>query len=393
MSSEILNYVPNVIEASLWLRERIEVMVASGDVSGAIGYLQRLQSSAEEPETRTYCQRYLGILYLIDKDFVRASEALVEAYARSPQEPYISYALGHCEVKRNPWRAALSFFEAIHAARDGRERAEFMRSAAEVMQRVGNTEMAHEMMLGALEQDVGNPWILNALASLYEKEGKWMNSLDILGELERALKSVAQAMVIHKTPTVDELLRSRLLGELAGEQELRDRAAAINRKLRARIDVVYEEHEQGRKGETELTPTNFPNALHILMRELGQHERSYPLLESAQSLWARTRHERFDVMLTGNTLAASIHWLVERLHWRLVTPAEALVRFYDVDVERVQAAVRILVERFQIRFLEHSVRYSGLKAGEVERLDNIQRAMLYGVDLASLEMKVGALGG
>ena len=142
----------------------------------------------------------------------------------------------------------------------------------------------------------------------------------------------------------------------------------------------------------ELTPTNFPNALHILMRELGQHERSYPLLESAQSLWARTHHERFDVILTGNTLAASIHWLVERLHWRVVTPAEMMVRFYDVDVERVQAAVRILVERFQIRFFESSVGYSGLKAGEVERLDNIQRAILYGVDLASLEVTVGALG-
>src|SRR5690606_23169846 len=98
MTEEISSVVPNVIEASLWLRERIEAMVASGDVSGAIGYLVRLQSSADEPETRMYCQRYLGILYLIDKDLVRASEALNEAYIRSPEEPYISYALGHCEA-------------------------------------------------------------------------------------------------------------------------------------------------------------------------------------------------------------------------------------------------------------------------------------------------------
>lgn len=392
MTEEISSVVPNVIEASLWLRERIEAMVASGDVSGAIGYLVRLQSSADEPETRMYCQRYLGILYLIDKDLVRASEALNEAYIRSPEEPYISYALGHCEAKRNPWRAALSFFEAIHAARDGRERAEFMRSAADMMQRVGNTEMAHEMMLGALEQDIGNPWILNALSHLYEEDGRWMDTLEILGDLERALKSVTQAMVIHQTPSIDELLRTRLLGELAGERELRERAAAINKKLRARIDLVYDERERRSGVAEELMPTNFPNALHILVRELGHHERSQPLLASAQSLWARTRHERFDVMLTPNTLAASIHWLVERLHWRLVTPGEELCRVYDVDAERVQAAVRILVERFQIRFLEHKVRYSGLRAAEVERLDRIQRAILYGVELRSLDVAQGILG-
>ncbi|MBA2661634.1 MAG: hypothetical protein H0U74_05025 [Bradymonadaceae bacterium] len=382
----------NVIDSATWLRERVEALVSTGESEQAIGYLHRLQASTEDEATRLYCHSYLGILYLISEDVARARAALAEANRLSPREPYIAYALGHCQSSHNDWQATLYFFEAIHLAASPHDRAEFMRSAALSVQRLGLTEMAHAMMLGALDRDLGNPWILDALARLYEQEGMWMETLDILDGLIAALASATSAMVVRTTPSVGQLLRNALLGDPAGEQALRKRTRAINARLRANIDLVYGEHDRRLLEHTGLAPTNLPNALHILVRELGLRERSYQLLESAQSLWARARHERFDVFLTPNTLAASIHWLVERLHWRIPTPATELTTRYGVEAETTRAAARILAERFKIRFLPQRPDNAGLDATEAERLDRIQRALLLDVDLSSFDTTVAMLG-
>lgn len=375
-----------VIETADWLRERIDALVASGDYVGALSYTERLAAGAGEADVRLYAERHMGFLCLMLDQPDRAREHLLRADAIAPHDPFVNYALGHCAASRGQgWRAVLYFLEATHFATRARDRAEFMRSAAVALQGVGHGELAHAVLLGALDRDLGNPWILDALAHLYEQEERWLESLDTLDALQKIVASAASAMVVHTAPSVGQLLRNTLLGDPVGEQALRERAAAINRRLRNHIALVFDSRDREDLEPTGLARLNLPNALHILVRELDRHPRSQPLLESAQSLWARAHHERFDVFLTANTLAAAIHWLVERLHWRVPTSLQTLANLYTVDPETVTASARIVAERFETRFLPSHAARSGLNALESERLERIQRALLYDVDIRTLQ--------
>ncbi|MFU8806752.1 MAG: hypothetical protein ACNA8W_23285 [Bradymonadaceae bacterium] len=392
--SRIFGSAPsNVVDSALWLREKVEALVATGDYGQAIGYLERLMAGDDSEETLLYSQSYLGFLYLVDQRIVDARKTLLSAWDLGGPDAHLAYGLGHCAMaQKRWWRAVLHFLEAIHYAEHRHDAAEFMRSVGLALQEVDLTETANAMLLGALDRDLGNPWIHDALATLYEGEGMWMESLDILDSLMVIVRDATQSMVIKRTPSPSQLLLHTLLGKLAGEEAVRERARSINMRLRRGIDLVYGEHEKVQLLNTELTPMNLPPALHVLVAELSRRERSFTLLQSAQSLWARTRHERFDVMLSPFTLAASIHWIVERLHWREPTDTNQLARRYVIEADTLRAASRLVMERFQIRFFDPRTEFDGLSPTEVRRLDELQRAILSDVNVDVLRVGVGMLG-
>lgn len=381
----------NVVDSAAWLRERVDALIATGRYREGIAYLERLLAGDDSGETQIYGKSYLGFLYLVDQRIVDARPMLREAWAMAGPDAHLAYGLGHCAmVERQGWRAVLHFLEAIHYAQDRHDEAEFMRSAGLALQKVGLTECANAMLLGALDRDLGNPWIHDALARLYEQEGMWMETLDILGALMVIVRDASRSMVVKRTPTPGQLLIHTLLGTLAGEEAVRERAQAINKQLRKGIDLVYGEHEREHLANTELTPLNFPPALHVLVAELSRRERSYALLQSAQSLWARARHERFDVMLSPFTLAATIHWIVERLHWRQPTETAPLAARYGVEADTLRAASRIVAARFQISFFPTETEPHGLSPLELRRLADLQQALISGADVDALT--VGMLG-
>lgn len=381
----------NVVDSAAWLRERVEDLIATGRYREGIAYLERLLAGDDSRETQIYGKSYLGFLYLVDQRIEDARAMLRGAWAIAGHDAHLAYGLGHCAVvKEQGWRAILHFLEAIHYAQDRHDEAEFMRSAGLALQKVGLTECANAMLLGALDRDLGNPWIHDALARLYEQEGMWMETLDILGALMVIVRDASRSMVVKRTPAPGQLLIHTLLGTLAGEEAVRERARAINKQLRQEIDLVYGEHERAYLTNTELTPLNFPPALHVLVAELSRRERSYALLQSAQSLWARARHERFDVMLSPFTLAAAIHWIVERLHWREPTETARLAGRYCVEADTLRAASRIVAARFQISFFPTETEPYGLSPVELRRLADLQQALISGAEVDALT--VGMLG-
>jgi hypothetical protein len=66
------------------------------------------------------------------------------------------------------------------------------------------------------------------------------------------------------------------------------------------------------------------------------------------------------------------------------TPAEALTELYDVQSERVDAAIRLIVSRYEIRWVDPEQTRPWLSAEEAELLNRAQLAVLYGVGLAEV---------
>lgn len=384
----------NVVEAHQWLAEAIEALIADGEYVEAMRALNRLLAVAGDTPTKLFCYENLGVLAFGAGDVDEAIAAFEHASELSATDPGLSYALGNCAAARGHWwRALLYHLTAVHFARDRVDEAEFMRAGATAMQQLGFADTALSMFLGALDRSPDNPWILESVSHFYEREGRWFDALDVQEALIDVLASglPTRASELATNPQVDRLIRRFVSLWTLDRGDIEKRARAITDRLRSQIGLVRDDARAEPDADMGLMSLNLPAGLHRLVEQLAARERNFLLLSTAQSLWAKARHDRFDVHLTPYTLAAAIQAVSERLHWRVPTTFEKLGRIYGVDADTVQAAARLVAGRYQVQLFPERDLYSGLDPRESRRLVHIQRALIYGVDVADLESSLTML--
>lgn len=381
-----------IVDAQRWLADAIDTLLEQGAWGRAMKLLDRLLKVAADTDTKLFCYENLGVLAYRSGEVREAREAFEQARDLSDADAGISYALGHCAAARpNWWRALLHYFAAIHDARDEIDRAEFMRAAAVAMQRLGFTDPALSMFMGALDRAPDNPWILESISHLYEHQERWLEALDVQEALIDVLADGLPSAEGPR-PNVDRLIRRFISLWTLDRHAVERRVGAITERLRAQIGLVRDD-DPGRDGaDMGLMSLDLPAGLHTLVEQLAMHDRNFLLLETAQSLWARARHDRFDVHLTPFKLAAAIQAIAERLHWRVPTPADELSRLYGVEADAIVAAARMIAGRYAVFFFPEQDLYVGLTPVESRRLVHLQRALLWGVDVCSLESSLAMIG-
>lgn len=401
-SGEIRRASGEVIETTRWLRDRIERLLDSSRPLDALEYVTRLLDAAQDTETRLYCFRTLGMLTFRAGNLDRARRAFARAAELSPEDPGIAYGLAHCEAARGRWwRALMHSLEAFHHADVPEDRAEFLRVGGIAVRRIGIPDTALSMALGALDRDPDNPWVLQTIGHFYESEQMWMEAIGVRDRLIDALSdglgpSAATAPEDREAtdevenPQFYRVFRAFAVKFQITEDAIRARRREIRERLRS--EIAPADRVDRRDEDTPPTPLRLPRGLDTLVERLARRDRNYQLLESAQSLWARARHDRFDVELTPNTLAAAIQWVVERLHWREPTAISELSRVYQVVPDTLRAAARLVVGRFDVRFVPLDDVTPDIGPSEWDRLDMVQKALLYGVDLDDVRPSMPMLG-
>ncbi len=381
-----------VIDAAAWLERRVESLIETQRFQEAIGYLRRLNLKVMDEDRRKTCGLYLGYLYLLEGDIDRSQRWLKSAAQLSGADPHVAYAFGHAAAaKRSYSEAALYFLEAFAEGDATHDEAEFLRCAAlSLVQAQGPVEPVAAMLLGALDRDLGNPWILDALARVYEADERWMESLKTLSVLSKVVRRARSSVVVYRTPKLRQLLRNRLMGDPANPEELKRRAQAINEAVRRQFEVVLDDGQ--RRGPTGLALLHYPTALGRLLRILEWQDRSLELVEAAQTLWARATGKDFDEMLGTARLAAAIQVLVERLHWRTPTPLSEVARWHGASPAAIPAAARVVAGSLGLELFNEAALKNTLNFEDRRRLEELHRALLFGESLRELRGEI-RLGG
>ncbi|MFW5968525.1 MAG: hypothetical protein ACOCV2_13460 [Persicimonas sp.] len=387
-----------VVDADDWLEARIESAIANGQTVRAMRALNKLLSVASDTDTKLYCYENLGVLAYRDGQVERARLAFKKAADLSTSDPGLSYALGHCAAAAGEcWPALLYYLRAFHHAGDKVDQAEFLRAAAVTLQELGYVDVALSMFFGALDRAPDNPWILESISQLYVREERWFDALDVqealIDVLADGLPTPGAADSLADKPEIHRLVGRFMELWTIERADIERRVAAITDKLRTEIGVAPRGASAEPADDMGLTPLNLPAGLHLLVEQLAVRERNFLLLETAQSLWAKARHDRFDVHLKPYKLAAAIQVIAERLHWRVPTPLDEVGALYEVEPDTIQAAARVLIGRYdELRFVPEQDHYRGLDLAESRELVQLQRAILYGVDVGHLESGVTMLG-
>lgn len=382
-----------VIDASQWLAKRVDGLIEAQKFEEAIGYLRMLFLGTADEEERRQSATYLGYLYLLVKDLDASRTWLEKAQELATgEDPHIKYALGYVAMGEGAYgMATVHFLEAFVEATQAHDEAEFLRSAAlSLMQEVGPGAPVAAMLLGALDRDVGNPWVLDALVGVYAADQRWLESLEALSILAEVVQRAAQSMVVYRAPTTSQLLRNRLIGRAAQPEELHRRAREINEGVRRQFEVVLDARQ--RRGATGLTPLRFPEALSRLVKVLEERPRGVELVEAAQSLWARACFEGFEEILGPMRLAAAIHLLVERLHWREPSSPSWVAAVYGESRSSLEAAARVVAGRLKLRLFDGMVLKTAPNLNGRRRLENISQALLFGEGLEETRTGVIRLG-
>ena len=387
-----------VVESEQWLRDRIEETIAGPTPLEALGYVTRLLSATCDTDTRLYCYRTLGMLTFRAGNIDRAKEAFEEAFEISPEDPGIAYALAHCSAARGRWGPSLvRALEAFHLADDLEDEAEFVRVAALGANELGHPTLALSMLLGALDRAPRNPWVLETIGHFYEAEEMWLEAIDVRDALIDVLSDGLTPVHGRSPETLDNPQFHRVFQSFAikyqiDREAIEARRREITDKLRAEIGPVDRQTAEESDQEAPLTPLDLPRGLATLVDQLSAHDRNYQLLESAQSLWAKARHDEFDLQLTPNTLAAAIQWSVERRHWRIPTPLHALSQIYQVVPDTIRAAARLVVGRFEVEYLSLDDVRGEVGPTDWARFETVQRALLYGVPIDEVRPNMPMLG-
>jgi tetratricopeptide (TPR) repeat protein len=379
----------DVIESAAWLRRRIESLVSNGNLVEALGYVNRLLSIAHRTETRLYCYRALGVLACRTGDVDRARGAFEQATVIEPEDASLTYALGYCAARQGRWwHAMLHSFEALHVSDDQLDRAEFLRVAATATYQLGAVDTALSMLLGALDRDPDNPWILETVGHLYEREEMWFDALDIRQTL---IDVVSDGLPPRGGRSVDNLENPAFLKVFQRlvtrfpitRDQLEARRERIIERLRGQIGLARSGDRDAGRGR--LAPLHLPTGLSELVHQLALRDRNFQLLESAQSLWARARHRDFDRHLPPMRLAAGIHLAVERLHWRIPTDAGKLSDVYGVDTDAIRASARLLIGQFEVSWLADLDRPTEMHPDDRRRLEDVERALLFDAEPNSVK--------
>ncbi len=377
-----------VIESAAWLRRRIESLVSEGKLVEALGYVNRLLTIAHETETRLYCYRVLGLLACRTGELDRARGAFEEATALDPEDAGLTYAIGYCNARQARWwRALLHSFEALYISDDQLDQAEFLRVAATAVYQLGGVDIALSMLLGALDRDPDNPWILETIGHLYEREQMWLDALDVRQQL---IDMLSDGIPPRGGRSVDNLDNPAFLKVFQAfvtrfpitRDQLEMRRERIIDRLRGQIGLARSDRDGGlERGRGRLAPLNLPSGLCELVNQLSLQDRNFQLLETAQSLWARARHGDFDQHLPPMRLAAGIHWAVERLHWRIPTAPDRLADIYGVEPDALRASARLLIGRFEVSWLARLETPTELHPDDRRRLEHVERALLFDEEL------------
>lgn len=365
----------NVIDAQSWLLEHVDRLLEVEDES-AVPYLERLLVSTEEPGVRFYCLKNLGLIYMSRGDLDEARKYLRPAAEIMPGDADVHFVLGQIASQSGNWWLALTeFMEAVFRGREREDVVHFMRSVAATMRQLEFGESALSVLLGAHERKPDDPFVLEALATVYESEARWLDAIEARDSLVEALES-------HRALETDKPLELTVA--------TRERIEALSRKLRDSFSIVSDRDDE--RGPSNLSRVNAPSGLHTLVSSLGLRSHNLPLLETAEELWAKAHYAKFDVHLSIPTLAAAVHWIVERMHWRIPTPLTDLSRLYGADDDRLPAAVRLLVASLQVELIPTQAAEWALHPDDVQRLQRLQKAILYDVDLDDVEPRA-MLGG
>jgi len=366
----------NVIDAVGWLLRHAERLIAE-DSDAAIPYLERLLVSSQDRDLRVFCLKNLGVLHLGRGELDEAQKYLRSATSLSPRDPEIHHALGQVAASAGHfWLALLEFLEALYHGRDREDVVGFMRSVAATMRQLEFGEIGLSVLIGAYERAPDDPFVLDSLARFYESRERWLDAIEARDQLLEVLES-RRSLGSDREPL------------MLDEESARRRMHALSQQMKKDLRLVDDSHD--RLQPSELSRLHFPSGLHTLIQALGLRSHNLPLLKTAEALWARALHQKFDVHLSIPTLAAAIHWIVERLHWRIPTTIAELGRMYGADQERLPAAVRLLVACLEVELLPLDAAGGALPRSEIERLERLQKAILYDVDLDQVEPR-GMLG-
>lgn len=360
----------NVIDAQSWLFRHVERLLEE-DSDAAIPYLERLLVSSEDRALRIFCLKHLGFLHLAAGEVAEARKYLRAAVELSPKDADLHHALGEIASKSGDfWLALLEFMEAVYHGREG-EVVAFMRSVAATMRQLEFGETALAILLGAHERSPDDPWVLESLASMYELQKRWLDAIE-------ARESLVEVLETHRS------LGAGKVDEARGQLE------RLSQRLRDGLRLV--EGAEVPRGATGVQRVNSPSGLHTLVQALGLRSHNLALITTAEALWARALYAKLDVHLATPTLAAAIHWVVERLHWRVPTTLDELTTLYGADPERLPAAVRLVAACLDVKLVPIEGAEPALSAADLQRLERLQRAILWDVALEDVEPR-GMLGG
>lgn len=349
-----------IVDQSTWLFNQIERLIANDETSASAEiYLEKLLKITNSPFQKAYCLRHLGRFAAARKDRVSAEKYLKSALSLETDDPEILFLIGETASETGTWWfALLHYLHALQQATEDVDQLEIMRGIARAFQKLNFGEVALSVLLGALERDPEDPFILSALEHFYETREEWTKAQDI---------GITLVELMDKYPAIS----------FDKGAEMKDRLTKISTQLRSQLRLV-EESEVVIGGDKTLISTDFGPGLKTLVNMLSIKTRNAPLLESAKALWAKSKDISYDTYFSTATLAAAIHWIVEKLHWRMPTSVADLEVIYGVERDQMLAAVRILVAQFQVSFFPDDAAREALGPRELEELRKIQKAFFFG---------------
>lgn len=366
----------NIVDSAEWLRDRAETLMSRRDPQAEV-YWRRLLSDANLDEgTRHHASTQLGICLFRRAEF---NEALTtfEGLPRGT-DGFEAYAIGQCKLSlRKPGAALVAFLEAFVTAPDHEKTPDYLRATADALARLGLKELAHAVMLGALERDPQRPATLEALGSLYEQMELWVEAIRTKDALIDLLKSNLPVQ-FRDEPT----LETGIIAPSKAEDDLR----MINEHLRKQFALVDVDADAS-EADYAISLSNYPAGLHTLVSRLLARKDPERTLEVAQRLWAVARHDGLGEHLSPEVLAATVQWLAERMTWRLPTPPDDLRAAYGVEAEQIRAAARLLVSRYDAPLLPISWIAPHLTAADVGRLKSLVTAILLDVPLSEVQTR------
>ena len=355
-----------MVDATRWLFEHVEYLLER-EQTAAIPYLEKLLVASAEPEMRIYCLKNLGILYLGVGELYEARRYLKAAVDLSPKDPELHHALGQIAVANGElWLALIEFMAALHNGRED-EVVAFMRAVANTMRQLQFGEIAVAVLLGAAERSPEDPWVLDSLARMYESEQRWLDA------------------IAARETLIDVLSKQRELGPTT-PVAVRADLERLSARMREGMRLAVHDEEQVQR-DFDVQRVHSPAGLHTLVKALGLRDHNLSLLATGEALWARAVAAQLDVHLEVPTLAAAVHWVVERLHWRVPTTLGELAALYGADEERLPAAVRLVVACLDVRLVPTETAKPQLAPDDRQRLEKLQRAILFGVSVDEVDPK------
>lgn len=361
-----------VIDSVAWMRRNVEAMIGEDDPR-AVDLLERLLASAGDDDTRFFCHIHLGLCHFRAGELAASMRAFGSAERLAPDHPAVAYARSQCAAQEQRWwQSAYHGLRSVALGRGHDDLPEFMRSTAVAFSRLQMPQVALTMLLGAVDRAPDDRYVLESLGRVYEKLERWVEAIEIRDALIEVLKTQAAPRPRTLSEAFD---REKVDLEEAGR-----RVRALTMRVRSDIRLVAED-EPIELDELKMSRTTFPSGLHTLVELLSEQDRHEDLLEQAHVLWARATHDKFDVYLTPAVLAAALHVIVERLYWRVATSDEDVCEAYGVEKERLDAAVRLIVSRYEIQWVDPNETRPWLSAEEADTFGRAQLALLYGVEV------------